>query len=393
MSQFLMPSLGADMADGILVEQLIARGDPVHRGDIIAAVETQKGAIEIEVFEDGFLDDWLVPLGTKVAVGTPIANIRTSDTPDIPKPVDPPPPPRPSEAPQPTDPVVPPDLPEDPMPPPYQPPVQPEELAGQDRQRVSPAARRRAAQIGVDLSALGTDRIIALGDLPDTPAAEPMSAMRQAISAAMSRSKREIPHYYLSDSIDLTAAEDFITRHNANLPPDARLAIGALYVRAVALAAQAFPEFNGHFENERFAPAPAVHLGMAINLRSGGLAAPALYDASEGDLDALMARLRDLVARVKKGRFRARELTDPTITLTSLGDRGVRGITGVIFPPQVAIVGIGTPSVQAAVIDDQIKPRRIADITLAADHRVSDGHRGARFLRAIIDHLQHPETL
>jgi len=107
----------------------------------------------------------------------------------------------------------------------------------------------------------------------------------------------------------------------------------------------------------------------------------------------LMARLRDLVARVKKGRFRARELADPTITLTSLGDRGVRGITGVIFPPQVAIVGIGTPSVQAAVIDDQIKPRRIAHITLAADHRVSDGHRGARFLRAIIDQLQHPETL
>ena len=393
MSQFLMPSLGADMADGILVEQLIAPGDPVHRGDIIAAVETQKGAIEIEVFEDGLLDRWLVPLGTKVAVGTPIANIRASDTPDIPKPVDPTPPPRPSEAPQPADPEALPDMPEDPMPPPFQPPPRPDELTGQDRQRVTPAARRRAAQTGFDLSALGTDRIIALDDLPSAPAAEPLSGMRQAISAAMSRSKREIPHYYLSDSIDLTAADDFMALHNANLPPDVRLATGALYIRALALAAQTYPEFNGHFENEQFTPAPAVHLGMAINLRGGGLTAPALHDAAEGDLDALMARLRDLVARVKKGRFRARELADPTITLTSLGDRGVSGITGVIFPPQVAIVGIGTPTVQAAVINDQIKPRRIAHITLAADHRVSDGHRGARFLRAIIDHMQHPEAL
>ena len=85
MTQFVMPSLGADMEDGTLIEQLVAAGDAVHRGDIIAAVETQKGAIEIEVFEDGFLDKWLVPLGTKVPVGTPIAVIRASDTPDKPE--------------------------------------------------------------------------------------------------------------------------------------------------------------------------------------------------------------------------------------------------------------------------------------------------------------------
>ena len=387
MTEFRMPSLGADMEDGTLVEQLVATGDPVHRGDIIAAVETQKGAIEIEVFEDGFLDNWLVPLGTKVPVGTPIAVIRASDTPDLPQPTDPTPVAPPPEAPQPHDPAMP-DVPETPsIPPPELPPQT-------DRQRISPAARRRAAQTGFDLGGLATDRIISLADIPDSaPKPAPMSDMRQAIAAAMTRSKREIPHYYLADTVELTRAEDFITAHNADLPPDARLVLGALYVRAVALAAQKYPAFNGYFEDGMFTPSDAVHLGMAINLRSGGLVAPALLDATQGDLDALVLRLKDLVGRVRQGRFRARELSDPTITLTSLGDRGVAGITGVIFPPQVAIVGIGTPGLQPMIVDDTVQPRRIAQITLAADHRVSDGHNGAKFLRAIIKNLQHPETL
>ncbi len=396
MTEFLMPSLGADMEDGTLVEQLVSPGDPVHRGDIIAAVETQKGAIEIEVFEDGFLDKWLVPLGTKVAVGTPIALIRGSDAPDAPQPSDPTPPAAPPELPDTPDPVVPPAPPGEPVPTPAPPPAPPPEMTTGARQRISPAARRRAAQTGFDLATVGTAGIISLDDIPDAKAdtaPEPLSAMRQAISAAMTRSKREIPHYYLSDSIDLTHAEDFIAAHNADLPPEDRLALGVLYVRAVALAARKFPDFNGFFEEDHFSPSAAVHLGMAINLRSGGLVAPALHDATEGDLPALMARLKDLVARVRQGRFRARELSDPTITLTSLGDRGVAGITGVIFPPQVAIIGIGTPNLQPAVIAGGVQPRRMAQITLAADHRVSDGHNGAKFLRAIIKHLQNPEQL
>ncbi|WP_342071481.1 dihydrolipoamide acetyltransferase family protein [Yoonia algicola] len=399
MTDFVMPSLGADMEDGTLVEQIVAPGDPVHRGDIIAAVETQKGAIEIEVFEDGFLDKWLVPLGTKVPVGTPIAVIRASaepGKPDMPQPAAPVPAPPPQEAPQPVDPVAPPATPEEPGPVPEPPPEMPPQMAQSGRQRVSPAARRRAAQTGFDLASLGTGKIISLDDIPDakdSAQVEPLSAMRQAISAAMTRSKREIPHYYLSDTIDLTLAEDFIAAHNADQPPDARLALGVLYIRAVALAAQKYPDFNGHFEDGQFIPGKAVHLGMAINLRSGGLVAPALHDATTGDLETLMARLKDLVARVRQGRFRARELSDPTITLTSLGDRGVAGITGVIFPPQVAIVGIGTPSLQPAVIDDTVQPRRTTQITLAADHRVSDGHQGAKFLRAIIKHMQNPEQL
>lgn len=402
MTPFLMPSLGADMEDGTLVEQLIAPGERVTRGDIIAAVETQKGTIEIEAFEDGFLDAWLVPLGAKVPVGTPLAMIRSSEKasdtpdpqpqPDMPQPVDPAPPPLPPEAPQPVDPETLPPRPEDPQPTPTPAPDFPDEL----RQRVTPAARRRAAQTGFDLKVLGTERTITFDDLapPQTETAlPPLSAMRRAIADAMSRSKREIPHYYLSDSIDLTATEAFIAKHNAGLAPEKRLLAAVLYLRAMARAVQKFPEFNGTYEKGQFTPSPHAHIGMAINLRGGGLVAPALQDADQGSLDDLMARLRDLVERVRRGRFRARELSGPTITLTSLGDSGVRGITGVIFPPQVAIVGIGSPCWTAVVRDGQVRTCRSAAITLAADHRVSDGHRGAGFVRAIINQLQKPEAL
>ena len=399
-----MPSLGADMEDGVLVEQLFAAGEKVTRGDVIAAVETQKGVIEIEVFEDGFLEKWLVPLGTTVPVGTAIAMISNTEAPDppiepeIPQPIDPVPNPAPTEVPQPVDPTheIPPS--EVPQPEPEMPPELPDEASVNVRSRITPAARRRAKQRGLDLGKVaadetGTITLDTLENIPKPPEATGLSAMRQAISDAMTRSKREIPHYYLGDTVDLTNAEEFVAAHNKDRAPDARLVLGALYIRSVALAVQSYPEFNGFFDQNQFTPSTDIHVGMAITLRGGGLVAPALRNADAGDIDALMTNLGDLVTRVRQGRFRARELSDPTITLTSLGERGIGQITGVIYPPQVAIVGFGTPQLRPAVFEGQVVARKVASISLAADHRVSDGHAGARFLRAIISHLQTPEAL
>src|SRR5690606_16162559 len=137
------------------------------------------------------------------------------------------------------------------------------------------------------------------------------------------RSKREIPHYYLAHSVDLTAAEAFVEKYNAGREPAERLLLGALFVKAVALAAKKYPEFNGFFEDGGFRPSPSVHAGVAINVRGTGLVAPAIHDSDTLALDALMAAMRDLVARVRAGRFRGSELSDPTITISSLGERGV----------------------------------------------------------------------
>ena len=106
-----------------------------------------------------------------------------------------------------------------------------------------------------------------------------------------------------------------------------------------------------------------------------------------------MARLRDLVARARSGALRSSELSDPTMTVTNLGERGVETVFGVIYPPQVALVGFGTPVERPWAVGGVITAQRVLTATLAADHRSSDGHRGARFLANIDRRLQKPETL
>ncbi len=384
MSQFLMPSLGADMEAGTLVERLAAPGDTVSRGDIIAAVETQKGVIEIEVYEDGTLAEWLVSIGEKVPVGTPLAEISKPGAPAVESSGQ-----RAATQPQ-TEPagIAAP-----------APQALPKAGAGErPRVRATPAARRLAARLGLDLNDLEHDphRPVYRADVeahPDRP--EPASPldMRGAISAAMARSKREIPHYYLSHTADMMALEDFLTGLNADRPPQDRILAVAAQVKAVALAARKYPEFNGYFSDGSFQPAETAHVGLAVRLRGGGLVAPALFDPAGQSLDALMHSIRDLVARVRAGRFKARELTGATITLSSLGDRGVDRLYGVIYPPQVAIIGIGTPALRPWVHQDKVVPRRTSCLTLSADHRASDGHRGALFLREIGRALQNPEAL
>jgi len=393
MSEFRMPSLGADMEAGTLVERLKTPGDAVKRGDIVAVVETQKGAIEIEIFEDGVLDRWLVEPGVEVPVGTPLALIRKEGEAAVPAPV------------QPAAPAPKPAAPTPPSAPAAIAPAIPPPSAGAEV-RVSPAARRLAAERGVDLAKVagsGPGGVVVLADVeaaavakagaPRAPGAINLDQMRAAIAAAMSRSKREIPHYYLSNTIDIGAAQDWVSVRNAELPPDRRLVLGALFAKATAKAAQAFPEFNGFFQEGAFKPSAAIHVGVAVSIRGGGLVAPAIHDAADLSVDELMGRMRDLVARVRAGRFRSSEIADPTITVSSLGERGVEALYGVIYPSQVAIVGFGKVVERPWAVGEAMAVRPLVTTTLAADHRVSDGHRGALFLAKVGELLQKPEAL
>jgi pyruvate dehydrogenase E2 component (dihydrolipoamide acetyltransferase) len=209
----------------------------------------------------------------------------------------------------------------------------------------------------------------------------------------MARSKREIPHYYLATTIDMTAAMAWLEEENRRRPVAERLLPAVLLMKATALALAAVPELNGTYGEDGFRPSESVHLGWAIALRGGGLIAPGIHDAETKSLGELMAALRDLVQRARKGGLRSSELSDSTITVTSLGDQGVDSVQGVIFPPQVAIVGFGTVVTRPWVVDGEVVARPVITATLSADHRVSDGHRGALFLQALDRHLQEPEKL
>jgi pyruvate dehydrogenase E2 component (dihydrolipoyllysine-residue acetyltransferase) len=389
-----MPSLGADMEAGTLVEWLVKPGDQVKRGDIVAVVETQKGAIEIEIFETGTVDRILVGVGTKVPVGTPLAvvraraeapiGIKAGAVPTVP----------PSAAPAAERPAVPPAAPAKAMEPPPTP-----------RLRISPAARRLAEQRGIDLATLTAgspgativsadiERAFVENAQKTHPTGFDLAAMRSAIAAAMARSKREIPHYYLAQPIEMTPCEEWLTHTNAKRPPSDRVLLGALLVKAVALAAAKFPAFNGFYRNDEFEPAGSVHMGTAIAIRGGGLIAPAIHDADRLSIDGLMRQMRELVQRVRAGRIHSSEIADPTITVSSLGERGVEQLFGVIYPPQVAILGFGKVATRPWVVEGHILARPVVGATLAADHRVTDGHAGALFLSEVERLLQEPGKL
>lgn len=249
----------------------------------------------------------------------------------------------------------------------------------------------------------GPDGAVTIEDVVRTAGAKPpaaatavadrMAAMRQTIAAAMARAKREIPHYYLATEVPLQQASDWLTRTNAARPVTARVLMAALFIKATALAARKFPEMNGYHRDGRFEPAAAVNVGVAISLRQGGLVAPAIMNTDTRPVDAVMSALADLVKRTRAFSLRASELAEPTLTLTNLGDQGVEFVQGVIYPPQVALVGFGKPTQRAWVEGDALRLIPVVTLTLAADHRVSDGHRGALFLAHIRDLLQRPDNL
>jgi pyruvate dehydrogenase E2 component (dihydrolipoamide acetyltransferase) len=270
---------------------------------------------------------------------------------------------------------------------------------------MSPAARRLAAQRGIDIATLtgsGPGGAIVAADVeaaapapaPERPATRrkgfDTAAMRQAIAAAMGRSKREIPHYYVSQTIDLSAPLARLDRINTGRPPTTRILSAALFLRAVALALRKAPELNGFWDTGGFRPAQSVNVGWAVALRGGGLIAPAIHDADRLSLDALMAALRDLVTRARGFGLRSSEVTDATITVTSLGERGAEIVWPIIYPPQVAIVGVGRIVTRPWVVGESVVPRPVVTLTLAADHRASDGHRGGLFLAEVERLLQEP---
>jgi pyruvate dehydrogenase E2 component (dihydrolipoamide acetyltransferase) len=418
MGVFTMPSLGADMDTGILVEWLVAPGDTVKRGDVVAAVETQKGAIEIEIFENGTVHELLAQLGADLPVGAPLAIVLAEgETPPDPSvdvaadvavsnhgapepeqapvgvsdsgiPVTAAPPVAPASA------------------PPVAPTVAPTSCAAPAANgdwRASPAARMRADTLGVDLGSLrgsGPGGAILIADVEHAapkrtpPKSSPIDEMRKAIAAAMTRSKQTIPHFYLSETIDVDPAIAFLEARNADVPPAGRVLLGAIFVRAATLAAAKVKVMNGQFTDDAgFVPSTVVNPGVAIALRGGGLVAPALMDAVEMTLEDTMSGMRDLVTRARAGRLRASEMTAGTITISSLGETGAEAMSGVIFPPQVALVGIGAPHLRPWIVGEAIVPRHVVTLTMSADHRVSDGRQAARFISEFERLVQNPEDL
>jgi len=374
-----MPSLGADMEEGTVIEWTIKPGDHVHRGDIIGCVRTEKADIDIEAWEDAIVDQILAKPGDTLPVGAVLALFRGESVP----------------AAVPAPPVAVPASPEG------------------ERVHASPLARRIAEELGVDLNkvrgtgphgaitredvqhaaTIPTPAAMAASATTEKPQADAQAGMRRAIAAAMARSNREIPHYYLETRINMECAVRFLESENQKRSVKDRVLVAALLVKAVAKSLNEVPELNGYWIDDRLQPKEAIHIGLAIALRQGGLVVPAIHNADAKSLGELMQAMSDLITRARSGHLRGSELTDGTITITHLGDLGVETVYGVIYPPQVAIVGFGRIVEAPWAEGTMLGVRPVLTATIAGDHRATDGRRGAQFLTVLNRLLQKPENL
>jgi len=391
-----MPSLGADMEEGTLTEWQVQVGDELKAGDTIAVIETNKGAIDMEVFDSGVITELCLEPVVTVPVGTVMATMTLSAEAEAG------PEPKPESEPEPEQ-----DMNLDHK--------AEREIIG--RVPSSPAARLMAQREHINLSSMkgsGPHGAVLLRDLylaephrkshsevlgltPDPTGSREntvdVGKIRSAIARVMEKSKREIPHYYLTKDINISIAQEFLCTVNAEREPEHRLLLLAVLLRAIAKVLPEHPQMNGYYQHGIFEASHHAHIGNAITLRGGGVVVPAIHSVEQLSLDQTMEALRDVIGRSRSGHLRSSELTDATVTVSSIGDRGVDTVFGVIYPPQVAIIGVGKPQQKIILVDDEITTGLMITVTLSADHRVSDGFSGANFLNALDTQLQHPEKL
>jgi pyruvate dehydrogenase E2 component (dihydrolipoamide acetyltransferase) len=386
MTEFLMPSLGADMEAGMLREWRVKPGDKVRRGDIIADVETQKGIIEIEIFEEGIIDKLLINENDKVPVGTVMALLTTEHEEKLS---------RPQSIPSATGKVK--EVSTE--------PPQKNKIIERHTHRITPLARKMAADNNIDLMQLiGTGELGAItkedvekaiagrSSIRKETSIEATESIRQAVAAAMSKSNREIPHYYLSDAIDMSKALAWLSEKNVKTTPDKRILPVALLIKASALSLKEVPELNGFWDNG-VKLKNDINIGFVVSLHKGGIVVPAINNTATKSVDEIMDLLNDLIPRARQLRLKSSELTNSTITITSLGDGGSEQVFGIIYPPQIAIIGFGGIKEEPFAENGMLDVRPVIQVTLAGDHRATDGLTGSRFLGILKTKLQTPEKL
>lgn len=351
-----MPSLGADMDEAKMIEWKIKLGDIVKKNQTIASVETTKSVIDVESFHEGKIMELVAKIGDVIKVGRPILKMETSEE------------------------IVAPSV---------------------ARIKISPAAKKLAEENHINISSLkgtGNEGEITLKDVQNLVSVKPEKThtgvdLREAIASLMTKSKKEIPHYYLHRQVCLDTFMQWIDKKNKSLPVDDRILVPAAMMMAVIYALKKFPDLNGYFKNGRYEKQDAINLGVAFSVKGGGVMAPAVLECGQKNLMDFNKSFLDLADRTRKASLKSRELSEGTITVTNVGDLGSDQVYGVIFPPQVALIGLGRIRKGPVVDGDIIKSGFVIDITLSADHRVSDGLYGSRFLKEIEHILNEPFIL
>ncbi len=400
-----MPKLGFDMAEGLLVRWVKREGEPVEKGEILAEIETDKATVEVEAPRGGVLRSQVVAEKTSVPVGAPIAVLGTADEPiDLQALLG-----EPAASASPAVPAAPPIAPAASF------PAAAPAADDEGPVRASPLARRLAAERGLSLAglrgsgpggritkhdveaaAVDASRPSAAAGRSPSPAIKAeriaLTKLRGAIGRRMQASKQQAPHFYLTSDLDAGPLMDLRTELNALLPEAEKLSVNDFLIKAAALALGEVPSLNASLEGDSILRHGEIHIGVAVATESGLLTVVA-RQADRRPLSELAQDVRRIAGRAREGRVRPEDIEGATFTISNLGMFEIEHFAAIINPPEAAILAVGAVRQVPIVRDGAIVPGRRMKVTLSADHRVTDGAEGARFLQALRQRIEHPLQL
>jgi len=400
-----MPKLGFDMAEGILVRWVVAEGESIEKGQVIAEIETDKATVEVESMTSGVVHKHLISEGNSAPVGEPIAIVgepgEEFDTDALVKPT-----PQAGEAVEEAETTVKEEKRET---------IKPAPQPGGDGQlpdgvRASPIARRMAADHKINIASLsGTGpggrivkedveaAIASSGHPAQMPKAGetvriPLSKLRAAIGRRMVTAKQELPHFYLTIDVDAAPLMTMRSEWNEILPEEDKLSVNDFIIKATALALREFPNLNASLDKDAIVRHGEINVGVAVAVEDGLLTA-VVNNADQKSIPAISAEVRAMVSRIRVGKVRPQDIEGSTFTVSNLGMFGIDRFVAIINPPEAAILAIGSVQHKPVVEEGKIVPGYRLQCTLSADHRITDGAEAARWLQIFRKYLEQPLRL
>ncbi len=379
-----LPDMGTNVEECKVLSWRIKPGATVKRGDILADIETDKAVAELESTGEGVLLQVVVKEGDLARTGDILAYVG-----------------KPGESvageahtaaalaaglPHAT----------------ASPVATPAHLDGGESLRVAPMVRNLAVKLGVDLGRVkgtGAGGVITRQDvqragsegasvvMETTPSGEPLPRAQAAVARAVKKSWKEIPHLSVTASIDMTSAQERRAKSDVGV---ARLSYDAIFLKAMARAAESVPLVVAKLEGERIVRPQGIHIALAIGL-DNDLFLPVVREVEKKDLASLQEEVADLVAKVKARTLRAEQMSGASMALSNLGMYPIDAFDGLIFPEHSTILTLGAIQLKPVVLDGEVKARPLVTVKLAADHRLINGRTAAAFLSKVKEVIESGE--
>ncbi|MBI9048231.1 MAG: 2-oxo acid dehydrogenase subunit E2 [Anaerolineaceae bacterium] len=402
----LMPKLGFDMAEGVLVRWVKQEGESVAKGDVLAEIETDKATVEVESQFQGQMLKELVEADSIVPVGAAIAIIgQPGEKVDLPEAVEEPKKEIAKEVEQTT-------------PTPSAAVTKTTEIDSGERLKASPVARKIAEEHQIDLrsvsgsgpggriikadveSAIGKPGMAAPQMTPITrlPAIShedqkvPLNKLRQIIGRRMLESKQNVPHFYLSRAYDVGSLMKMRKDVNELLPAEDKLSVNDFIVKAVALTLSEFPNLNSALHENEIVQYGNINIGNAVAIE-GGLMTVVSKDANLKSIRSISAETKGMVQRARNGKVRPEDIEGSTFSISNLGMYKIDHFMAIINPPEVAILAVGAAKKVPVIRDDEVGVAWMMNMTISADHRVTDGAEAAEFMLRMEHYMSNPLLL